>query len=104
MIKHDYDTVSKSGIQFIFIIKTPKKYVFLQIRCSALPYNHWTFKHNSILQNSNAECGASSGGRSSAGLLHGTVIEDLAFAGLNKTFCLPVKIKDWASKGFDRAL
>jgi hypothetical protein len=31
-------------------------------------------------------------------LLHGTVIEDLAFAHLSKTFCLPVKIKDWAGK------
>ena len=39
----------------------------------------------------------------SAGLLHGTVIEDLAFARLNKTFCLPVKIKEWAGKGLDRA-
>src|SRR5208283_5332895 len=38
-----------------------------------------------------------------AGLLHGTVIEDLAFARLSKTFCLPVKIKEWAGKGLDRA-
>ena len=36
------------------------------------------------------------------GLLHGTVIEDLAFAHLSKTFCLPVKIKDWAGKRLDR--
>ena len=41
-------------------------------------------------------------GSLSAGLLHGTVIEDLAFSGLNKTFCLPVKIKDWAGKRLDR--
>ena len=39
----------------------------------------------------------------SAGLLHGTVIKDLAFAGLNEAFCLPVKIKDWAGEGLDRA-
>ena len=36
-------------------------------------------------------------------MLHGTVIKDLAFAGLSEAFCLPVKIKDWAGKGLDRA-
>ena len=39
----------------------------------------------------------------SAGLLHRTVIKDLAFAALNKAFCLPVKIEEWAGKGLDRA-
>jgi hypothetical protein len=42
-------------------------------------------------------------GSGSAGLLHGTVIEDLAFVPLNYAFCLPVKIKEWAGKGLDRA-
>jgi hypothetical protein len=31
-------------------------------------------------------------------LLH-SAIKDLAFAALNKTFCLPVEMKDWAAKG-----
>ena len=39
----------------------------------------------------------------SAGLLHGTVIEDLALVALNEAFCLPVKIKEWAGEGFDCA-
>ena len=39
----------------------------------------------------------------SAVLPHGTVIKDVAFATLNKAFCLLVKIEDWAGKGLDRA-
>ena len=36
-------------------------------------------------------------------LPHRAVIKDLAFAALNKAFCLPVKIEDWTGKGLDRA-
>jgi len=36
-------------------------------------------------------------------LLHRAVIKDPAFAALDKAFRLPVKIEDWAGKGFDRA-
>lgn len=36
-------------------------------------------------------------------MLHGTAIEDLAFADLGKAFCLLVKIQDRAGKGLDRA-
>src|SRR4030042_4944463 len=36
-------------------------------------------------------------------LLHRAVIKDLAFAALNKAFCLPVEIENWAGKGLDRA-
>ncbi len=36
-------------------------------------------------------------------MLHRAVIKDLAFAALDKAFCLPVEIEDWAGKGLDRA-
>ena len=37
------------------------------------------------------------------GLLHGTVVENLTFSGLDDTFCLPVKVKNWAGKRLDCA-
>lgn len=36
-------------------------------------------------------------------LLHRAVIKNLAIVALNKAFCLPVKIEDWAGKGLGRA-
>jgi hypothetical protein len=41
--------------------------------------------------------------RSFWGLLHRTVIYDLAFAALNKTLCLRVKMREWAGNGLGRA-
>ena len=42
-------------------------------------------------------------GSVSAGLLYGTVIEDLTFAALNESLCLPVEVKKRTGEGLDRA-